>query len=80
MNLGHGVTLDAFLREVGQLPHPVVPGYVELNLRLGWRVNSRLTLSLSGFNLLHPYHLEFINPGTSTEVPRMVYAQAQIRF
>lgn len=80
MDFGHGVTLEAFLREVGRLPHPVVPGYVELNARVGWRVNRRLTLSLSGFNLLHPYHLEFINPGQNTEIPRMVFAQAQIRF
>lgn len=80
MNLGHGVTLEAFLREVGELPHPVVPGYTELNARIGWQVNRRLNLSLSGFNLLHPQHVEFINPGQSTEIPRMVFAQAQVRF
>ncbi|HET8997312.1 MAG TPA: TonB-dependent receptor, partial [Acetobacteraceae bacterium] len=80
MNFGHGVTLEAFLREVGELPHPVVPGYTELNARIGWQVNHRLNLSLSGFNLLHRYHLEFINPGQYTEVPRMIFAQAQVRF
>lgn len=81
MNLGHGVTLEAFLREVGKLPHPVVPGYVELNARIGWQVNRRLNLSLSGFNLLHRYHVEFINPDLGTiAIPRMIFAQAQIRF
>ena len=80
MNLGHGVTLEAFLREVGRLPHPTVPGYVELNARIGWKVNPRLHLSLSGFNLLHPQHLEFINPSQSTAIPRMVFAEAQVRF
>jgi len=80
MSLGHGVTLDGFLREVGELPHPDVPGYVELDARIGWRVNERLSLSLSGFNLLHAHHLEFIEPGQSTAIPRLVFAQAQIRF
>ena len=80
MNLGHGVTLDAFLREVGKLPHPEVPGYVELDARIGWTVNKWLHLSLSGFNLLHAHHLEFIEPGQSTAIPRMAFAQARIRF
>ena len=80
MNLGHGVTLDAFLREVGPLPHPAVPGYVELNMRLGWAVTKWLELSLSGFNLLHARHVEFIEPGVSTAIPRSVFAQARVRF
>lgn len=80
MTLGDGVTFDAFLRTVGMLSHPEVPGYVELNARLGWTVTSWLTLSLSGFNLLHAYHVEFVNPGVSTAVPRTVYAQAAFRF
>lgn len=57
-----------------------MPGYGERNARVAWRVNHRLTLSLSGFNLLHPRHPECINPGQSTGIPRMVFAQAQIRF
>ncbi len=79
MNVGDGVTWDANLREVAALPHPEVPGYVELDSRIGWNVNKRLLLSLSGENLLHAQHEEFIEGG-STEVPRSVFAQATIRF
>jgi iron complex outermembrane receptor protein len=80
MTLGHGVSLFADLREVGSLPHPVVAGYVELDARIGWDVTKRLQLSLAGYNLLHANHLEFIEPGVSTEVPRSVFVQARIRF
>jgi iron complex outermembrane receptor protein len=81
MDFGHGVTLDAFLRTVGMLPHPETPGYVELNARLGWAVTSWLTLSLSGFNLLHARHVEFISPDFgAVSVPRSVYGQAAFRF
>lgn len=59
MNLSDSITLDADLRYVGQLPNPEVPEYVELNARLGWAVNDRLELSVSGFNLLHAHHREF---------------------
>ncbi len=80
MNLDQDVTWDAYLREVASLPHPVVPGYVELDTRLGWNVTKSLQLSLAGFNLLHARHTEFLEGGVSTEVPRSVLAQARIRF
>ena len=34
----HGFELDGFLRRVGRLPHPAVPAYAELDVRLGWRI------------------------------------------
>ena len=80
MDFGHGVTLWADLREVGALPHPVVPGYVELDANVTWAVTSKIELSLAGYNLLHPEHLEFVEPGVSTEVPRMVLAQMRVHF
>lgn len=80
MNLGHGVTFWSDLREVGALPHPEVPGYVELDARIAWDVTQTLQLSLAGYNLLHPQHLEFFEPGVSTEIPRSIFAQARLRF
>ncbi len=80
MDFGHGVTWDAYLRNVGMLPHPAVPAYTELDTRIGWDITKALQLSLSGFNLLHPYHVEFIEGGVTTEVPRSVFAQLRVRF
>jgi iron complex outermembrane recepter protein len=80
VNLGHGVTWDAYLRDVGMLPHPSTPEYVELNTRLGWDITPSVQVSLSGLNLLHARHVEFVEPGISTEVPRSIYAQARFRF
>ena len=62
------------------LPHPQVPGYTELNMRVGWNVTRSLQLSLSGFNLLHARHEEFLEIGESTEIPRSVLAQMRLRF
>jgi hypothetical protein len=57
------------------LPHPPVPGYVELNMRLGWNVTKIIQLSLSGFNLLYAQHQEFLQPGVSAEIPRSFLAR-----
>jgi iron complex outermembrane recepter protein len=80
MNLGESVTWDAYLREVGMLPHPGVPAYVELDTRVGWNITGALQLSVSGFNLLHARHREFLEGGASTDVPRSVLVQGRVRF
>ncbi|HEV2623302.1 MAG TPA: TonB-dependent receptor [Frateuria sp.] len=72
-------TLSADLRGVSALPDPKVPGYVELDARLGWRVSDRLEFSLSGFNLLHPWHQEYVFPG-SDRIARSVSFDTQLRF
>ena len=79
MNLSDDVSFDADFRDVGRLPNPAVPEYVELNSRLGWRVSSTLELSLSGFNLLHARHLEY-QTGGSDEVARSVFLETKWRF
>jgi iron complex outermembrane recepter protein len=78
--LGEAVTWDIFAREVGPLPHPHVPGYAEVNTRIAWDVTKSLQVSLSGFNLMHARHEEFLEVGTTTDVPRMIYAQVRVRF
>jgi iron complex outermembrane receptor protein len=77
MNVGRAFTLDADLRYAGQLPDPHVASFVELNGRIGWRISETVTLSLSGFNLLHDHHMEF--PGADA-VPRSMMAGLQWRY
>jgi iron complex outermembrane receptor protein len=78
MDLSDCVTFDADFRYVGMLPNPRVPAYVELNSRLGWAINDRLELSISGFNLLHAHHLEF--PAPSDEVKRSFFIDTRWKF
>ena len=79
MDLGHRLTWDADLRYVSARPDPAVPSYVELNTRIGWSINDHVQLSLSGFNLLHAYHLEF-PASEATAVPRSFLAEVRLRF
>jgi iron complex outermembrane receptor protein len=79
MNLSDDVVLDADLRDVGALPDPKVPEYVELNLRLGWRISDTLELSLSGFNLLHARHLEYVT-SANEQVKRNFFVETRWRF
>lgn len=78
--LGAGISWEADFRFIGALPHPAVPAYDEMNARLAWQVTKRLELSLSGFNLLHPQHIEFLEPGTTDEIPRSYFLQARWHF
>jgi iron complex outermembrane receptor protein len=79
MNFSDRWTLSLNLRQVGALPDPKVPGYVELDARLGWRGSDRLGLSLSGFNLLHPWHQEYVFPG-SDRIGRSVMFSTRLTF
>lgn len=79
MNIGHDLTFDADLRYIGELPDPKVPQYVELDARIGWAVTDRLEVSLSGFNLLHPQHQEYIFPG-SDEIKRNFFLDTRWKF
>jgi iron complex outermembrane receptor protein len=79
MNLGPAVTFDADLRYVSALPDPRVPSYIELNANVGWKISDALRLSLSGFNLLHPSHLEFPS-AEAYAVPRSFAVDLQWQF
>jgi iron complex outermembrane receptor protein len=80
INLGHGVSWYADARFVGALPHPALPAYAEMDTRLAWQVTKTVELSLSGFNLLHPRHQEFLEDGETDYVPRSFFLEARFRF
>jgi iron complex outermembrane receptor protein len=74
-----GLSFNTDLREVGALPNPRVPGYAEMNAQLAWRASSGLDFALSGFNLLHGHHLEYVT-GTGDVVERSVLLTSRLRF
>jgi iron complex outermembrane recepter protein len=79
MDLDSRFTLDATLRRVGALPSdPALPGYNEMNARLGWHAGRTLELAVSGANLLHSRHREFPAPW-GEEIPRSIMLQLQWR-
>jgi iron complex outermembrane receptor protein len=82
MDLGHRVTLQADVRYVGALPNPQISAYTEANLSLAWQATLRIQLSISGFNLLNPHHLEYEEAGAvdGVELQRSFLAGAKIRF
>jgi iron complex outermembrane recepter protein len=79
MNLGRDVTFDATVRSVAALPNPALPAYTELNARLGWNVTPRIQLSVSGFNLLHAYHVEYVSSPDGA-VPRSVIVELRVKM
>jgi len=40
----------------------LVGAYTEMDLRIGWHATKTTEISLEGFNLLHPCHLEVNDP------------------
>jgi iron complex outermembrane receptor protein len=71
---------DSALRYVSQLSNQSVPGYVELNCRLGWQPAAAWELSLEGQNLLHDQHPEFNRPGNRRAISRGVYGKTSWHF
>jgi iron complex outermembrane recepter protein len=77
------MTLDGFAHYVDSLPGLHVPAYAELDMRLGWRPQPNLELSLLGQNLLHDRHMEFGSedlPTIPTYVQRSGMVRATLRF
>jgi iron complex outermembrane receptor protein len=78
-NLRHGLELDLFLRAIGALPNPAIPGYVAVDARIGWTVARGVELSLIGNNLFDQRHPEFASTAGS-ELGRSLQAKLQWNF
>jgi iron complex outermembrane recepter protein len=74
------VQFDSVFRYVSEIRNQQLPGYAELDLRLGWQPNSSLEFSIVGQNLLHKSHPEFGSPNTRQEVSRSIYGKVVWRF
>ena len=80
LDLPRQLELDATLWFASALPAPAVPGYAEMNLRLGWRPRPAFDLSIIGQHLLHDRHQEFA-AGTPREyVARGIHVLATWAF
>lgn len=80
MTLPHGVTLDGGLRLVGPIENPHINGYAEADARLGWNLNDRIELYLTGDNLLHATHAESNDPQRAEMIERTVSVGARLRL
>jgi iron complex outermembrane recepter protein len=80
MDLSKNVELDVNLRGVAALPKPAIPAYTEMDIRVAWRPNGRLALSVNGRDLLHDSHPEFGDPGGRGEIPRRVSCEVRWSF
>ncbi len=70
---------DVIGRYVDALTGIGVPGYFEVDSRLGWQATKHWDFSLVGQNLINSHHLEFTDSQgglVSTQVRRGVYAMA----
>ncbi len=79
ITLPHQVEFDSWIRVVDHVNAQNIPGYLELDLRLGWKPWPNLDISLVGQNLLDNHHPE---TGSSpllatqpTEVQRSFYGK-----
>jgi iron complex outermembrane receptor protein len=84
MDLPWNLQLDLWGRYVDQLPAYNIPGYFDLDARLGWRPRKYLELAIVGQNLLDASRLEFegsdFDRTIATQVQRGVYLEVSIRF
>lgn len=72
--------LDVHLRAVDDLPESGVDGFVEADVRLGWRFDNGLELALTGANLLNDTRLETGDPGRQRVLGRSAYLTLRAGF
>jgi iron complex outermembrane recepter protein len=87
LDLPRGLQLDVQFRALSaltKLPASVtgegIPGYQELDVRLGWRLGHHTQLALDGQNLLHAHHIEFGAPNQRSAIRRSVYGKIAWEF
>ncbi len=85
LDLSHNFEFDTMVYFVDELTNQDVPRYTRVDLRLGWRPDKNLELSLVGQNLQDDQHPEFregrnVNITASTETPRSFYGKATWRY
>jgi iron complex outermembrane recepter protein len=74
---------DANAYFVGRLPAQFVPSYTRVDTQLTWRLGERVTLNLTGQNLLSDHHAEFndqLQSVNSSQVKRSAYAKITWQF
>lgn len=77
-DLTDSLELDVRLRAVDDLM--AVDGYVEADVRLGWRLTDRLELSLTGQNLIEDRRVETGDPIRGRAFGRSVFGALQVSF
>jgi iron complex outermembrane receptor protein len=87
LDLPGGLQFDAQYRRLSDIRStPVIvsgegiDGYSELDVRLAWRGESPLEISVVGQNLLHESHVEFGAPASRGAIERSVYAKVTWGF
>lgn len=81
MDLGRRAELDLSMRAIDELPSPVVPSYVTVDARLGYRLTDNVEVSLTGYNLTGESHVEFINPALpANSYSRSFFLSARWRY
>jgi iron complex outermembrane receptor protein len=73
LNLPGAFEADAFFRAVGKLRASSLPGYRELDVRLGCSLTSDFEIALIGRDLLHGQHAEFAGA-----TPQLRYFQREV--
>ena len=77
-DLTDAVELDVRLRAVDDLA--AVDGYVEADVRLGWRLTDQLELSVTGRNLIEDRRVETGDPVRGRAFGRSVFGALQVSF
>ena len=83
VDLTSSLRWDTWLRYQSEIPTLGIPAYTSLDLRLAWRLNKSVELSVVGQNLLDSVHPEVLSDfilSTPTEIQRGVYFRADWKF
>jgi iron complex outermembrane receptor protein len=79
-DLFHDTELDVRVRHVAELPTFALPDYTAVDLRLGWRAQRNLELSVTAQNLFGSGHGEFSDPVTRSALQRGIFLNMVTRF
>ena len=76
-DLPYSTELDIRIRRVGALPNPSVPAYTAADIRIAWRLQRELELSVV---FIDSGHVEFGNPAAASEMSSGAYVKLKWNY
>ena len=83
MDISDRFSIDTFVHHVSEAPDGQRGAYTDLDVRVTYRLNSQISFSAVGSNLLDDRRLEYFQDTLPLElvyVPRSAYIEARVRF
>jgi len=83
ISLPYNIDFDSYVRYVDSIPDYKIPAYMDLTLRVAWKLSDKIEFAVVGSNLLHRSHKEYVGDAIAVSpaaLQRAVLGTVSVKF